>query len=396
VLTVAVDATPLLGERTGIGVAVAGIVQGLAARDDLNLVAYGLTSRGWTRLGSSLPSGVRLSRAPMPASALLQAWSRSDHPPVEWWTGRVHVVHGTNFVVPPSRRAAPLVSVWDLTAVHHPEWCRPTARRYPDLVRRAVRRGAWVHTGAQSVAAEIVEHFQVDPERVRVIPPGVDPVLAGDLGPAGDLGLAGDLGPAGDPGPAGDRLQRPSPHPPYVLGLGRTEPRKDFPGLVTAFDLLAAEHPDLELRLAGPQGWGEAALEAATATAAHRDRIVRMGWVEDRRTLLAGASVFAYSSRYEGFGLPPLEAMALGVPVVATATGALPEVLGDAALLVPAGDPAALAGAIGAVLDDAGLAGRLAAAGRARVTTFSWPATIDALVETYRDMLAGTRTASRR
>ncbi len=382
-LTVAVDATPLLGERTGIGVAVAGIVQGLAARDDLNLVAYGLTSRGWTRLGTALPSGVRSSRAPMPASALLQAWSRSDHPPVEWWTGRVHVVHGTNFVVPPSRRAAPLVSVWDLTAVHHPEWCRPTARRYPDLVRRAVRRGAWVHTGAQSVAAEIVEHFQVDPERVRVIPPGVDP------GPAGDPVLAGD------PGPAGERLEPPSAHPPYVLGLGRTEPRKDFPGLVTAFDLLAAEHPDLQLRLAGPQGWGEAALEAAIAAAAHRDRIVRMGWVDDRRSLLAGASVFAYSSRYEGFGLPPLEAMALGVPVVATATGALPEVLGDAALLVPAGDPAALAGAIGAVLDDAGLAERLAAAGRARVTAFSWPAAIDALVETYRDMLAGTRTASR-
>jgi glycosyltransferase involved in cell wall biosynthesis len=307
----------------------------------------------------------------MPASALLRGWSRIDHPPVEWWTGPVHVVHGTNFVVPPSRRAAPLVSVWDLTAVHHPEWCRPTARRYPALVERAVRRGAWIHTGARSVAAEIIEHFGVDPDRVRVIPPGVDVEAVG--------------------GPP----RSPSPGPPYVLGLGRAEPRKDLPGLVAAFDIVAEDHPDLQLRLAGPAGWGEAALEEASTKAAHRDRIHRMGWVEDRRAVLAGASVFVYPSRYEGFGLPPLEAMALGVPVVATAVGALPEVLGEAALLVPPGDPEALAAAIHTVLDDADVRERLSAAGRARIAAYSWPAAVDALVETYRDILAGAWTALR-
>ena len=362
VLTVAIDATPLLGERTGIGVAVSGMVRQLAARSDLEVVGYGFTVRGWTRLRSALPAGCRPSRAPMPASTLLRVWDRVDQPVIEWWSGPLDVVHGTNFVVPPSRRGARLVSVWDLTAVRYPEWCTPTARRYPALIQRAVDRGAWIHTGAQSVAAEIVEHFRIDPGRVRVIPPGLEAAF-----------VDGPVSPVWDGAP-------------YLLGLGTAEPRKDFPGLVAAFDRLAAGHPGLELRIAGPRGWGDADLERAIAGAAHRDRIRRMGWVQDVRALLAGAAVFVYPSRYEGFGLPPLEAMALGVPVVATSVGSLPEVLGDAALLVPAGDPDALAAAVARVLGDEALRGRLAVAGRHRVGAYSWPAAADALVATYRDM----------
>jgi glycosyltransferase involved in cell wall biosynthesis len=364
VLTVAIDATPLLGAPTGIGVAVRGMVAELAGRPDLDLVGYGFTGSGWARLRARLPARVRPSRAPMPAAALLRAWARIDQPPGEWWVGAVDVLHGTNFVVPPSRRAARLVSVWDLTAVRYPELCTPTSRRYPALVQRAVDEGAWVHTGAASVAAEIVDHFGIDVRRVRVIPPGVEPASV-------------PVQPLAGPRPA-----------PYLLGLGTSEPRKDFPGLVTAFDELAASHANLELRIAGPAGWGEAQLQQAIAGARHRDRVWRLGWVDDAGPLLAGAAVFVYPSRYEGFGLPPLEAMACGVPVVATAVGSLPEVLGDAALLVPAGDPPALAAAIGRVLTDDPLRAGLIEAGRRRVEAFSWASAGDALVGTYRDMVA--------
>ena len=120
--------------------------------------------------------------------------------------------------------------------------------------------------------------------------------------------------------------------------MGTTEPRKDFPGLVAAFDRAAAGPPrPASCASPGRRAGARTTLGAAIAGAAHRDRIARLGWVDDVGPLLAGAAVFAYPSRYEGFGLPPLEAMALGVPVVATAVGSLPEVLGDAALLVPAG-----------------------------------------------------------
>jgi glycosyltransferase involved in cell wall biosynthesis len=364
VLTAAIDATPLLGAPTGIGVAVRGLVAELARRPDLDLIGYGFTATGFARLRTKLPARVRPSRAPMPAGALLRAWTVSDRPAGDWWVGPVDVIHGTNFVVPPSRRAARLVSVWDLTAVRYPELCTPTSRRYPALVRRAIREGAWVHTGAASVAAEIIDHFGVDPARVRVIPPGVDPV----------------------PGPVRPAAGEPSP--PYLLGLGTSEPRKDFPGLVAAFDELAGIHADLELRLAGPPGWGDGQLQQAIAGAHHRDRVRRLGWVDDVGPLLAGAAVFVYPSRYEGFGLPPLEAMASGVPVVATAAGSLPEVLGDAALLVPAGQPAALAAAIDRVLTDDALRGRLIEAGRRRVAAFSWRSAGDALMATYGAMVA--------
>jgi glycosyltransferase involved in cell wall biosynthesis len=364
VLTVAIDATPLLGAPTGIGVAVRGMVAELALRPDLDLVGYGFTGTGWAQLRARLPARVRPSRAPMPAAALLRAWAHMDRPSGDWWMGSVDVIHGTNFVVPPSRRAARLVSVWDLTAVRYPELCTPTSRRYPALVRRAVGAGAWVHTGSTSVAAEIVDHFGVDPSRVRVIPPGVEPA-ADPVQPAATAS-----------------------YPPYLLGLGTSEPRKDFPGLVKAFDQVAANHADLQLRIAGPPGWGEAQLQRAIGGAKHRDRVKRLGWVDDVGPLLAGAAVFVYPSRYEGFGLPPLEAMARGVPVVATAAGSVPEVLGDAALLVPAGEPPALAAAIDRLLTDDTLRSGLIAAGRRRVEAFSWQAAADALMGAYRDMVA--------
>ena len=105
-LRVALDATPLLGARTGVGRFVEGALDALAERPEIDLRAYGLTWRGRADLGSQLPAGVGICRTPMVAGPLLRAWRRFDGPAAEWWTGPVDVVHGTNFVVPPARRAA--------------------------------------------------------------------------------------------------------------------------------------------------------------------------------------------------------------------------------------------------------------------------------------------------
>ncbi|MBO0748400.1 MAG: hypothetical protein J2O47_08610, partial [Acidimicrobiaceae bacterium] len=114
-VTVAFDATPLLGARTGIGTAVGGWLAELARRPDLRIRAYGLTLAGWRDLPAQLPAGISWVKAPLPAGVLQRAWARSDLAPTEWWAGPVGVVHGTNFVVPPARRAARVVTVWDLT-----------------------------------------------------------------------------------------------------------------------------------------------------------------------------------------------------------------------------------------------------------------------------------------
>ena len=359
-VTVAVDATPLVGDRTGIGKAVSGMVTELARRPELTLIGYGLTIRGWRSFRRALPNRMKPSRAPMPASALLALWSRVDVAPIEWWTGRVDVVHGTNYSVPPAKRAKRLVTVWDLTAVRYPELCTPTSRKYPGLVARALSEGAWVHTGACSVAKEIVEHFGADPSKVRVIPPGIG-------APVG-LSVPFDAG------------------SPYVLGIGTTEPRKDFPELVAAFERIASAHPDLELRIAGPEGWGEQELRSAIDRSPFRPRIKRLGWVDDVDALIAGAAVFAYPSLYEGFGYPPLEAMNLGVPVVATAAGAVPETAGDAALMVQPGDTDAFAEALASVLDDRAVRERLIESGNRRVAAFSWDAMASAMSSLYAEM----------
>ncbi len=371
-----IDVTPLLGARTGVGVFVDGLISALSGRTDVTLRAYGLTGRGFRRIGGVLPAGMAFRRLPLPAGLALRAWAAMNVPPIEPWSGRVDVVHGTNFVVPPSRRAARLVTVHDLTSLHVPELCTPAARRYPDLVRRAVQRGAWVHAVSKSVAAETVEHLGADPGRVRVIYSG-----APQERPDARAGLESGAGPAAEvPQAVGG--------PPYILALGTVEPRKDLPSLVAAFDQIAGDHRELELHIAGPPGWGEEALARAIGAARHGRRVVRLGWVPDAAVELRGAALVAYPSLYEGFGFPPLEAMAAGVPVVATAVASLPEVLGDAAVLVAPGDVDALAAALVQVLGDDALRARLIDDGRIRVRRYRWELTGEGFARLYTELEA--------
>jgi len=306
----------------------------------------------------------------MPARPLHALWARRDTPPLEWFIGSTDVVHGTNFLVPPTARAAAVVSVHDLTPLHHPELCNEATLAYPGLIRRALRRGAWVHTDSAFVADEVVEAFGVDPSRVRVVNPGIP-----DLPVPAEVAAAAALRrflPAG--------IER------FCLAIGTAEPRKDLPGLVRAFSAVAERQSDVALVLAGPPGWGEQALDAAVAVSPARERVVRTGWVAqpDLAALLARASVLAYPSLYEGFGLPPLQAMRAGVPVVATRAGSLPEVLGDAAVLVEPGDHDALVEALTRCLGDDMERRRLIAAGTAWSARYSWERCGEELETLYR------------
>jgi glycosyltransferase involved in cell wall biosynthesis len=307
----------------------------------------------------------------MPARPLHALWRRGDHPSIERFVGPVDVVHGTNFVVPPAAHAASVVSVHDLTPVHHPELCNPATLAYPGLIRRALARGAWVHTDSEFVAGEVVEAFGADPARVRTVAPGVP-----------DLPAVAE-----DEAAAVRRRLIPEGAARYCLAIGTAEPRKDLPGLVRAFAPVALRHPDVALVLAGPEGWGEDELRVALDASPVRARIARTGWVEplELAALLRGAHVLAYPSRYEGFGFPPLQAMRAGIPVVASAVGSLPEVLGDGALLVDPGDPDGLADALDRCFDDETLRSRLIAAGESWVGRFSWTRCGDELEQLYRD-----------
>jgi glycosyltransferase involved in cell wall biosynthesis len=232
-----------------------------------------------------------------------------------------------------------------------------------------------VHTDSEFVAAEVRDTFGVEPERVRAVLPGVP-----RLGPDPSGGKIVDTPPLALP----DGTTR------YVLAIGTVEPRKDYPTLVEAFGSVSRAHPDVALVIVGADGWGAEQLADAIRTSPARDRIVRPGYLDDAglEATLRRASVLAFPSVYEGFGFPPLQAMAAGVPVVATAVGAIPEVVGDGALLVDGGQPGELAEALTHVLDGGPDIDALIARGHHRTAAFTWTKCAEGLDRLYRDAWA--------
>jgi len=342
----------------------AGLVTGLSRRADVDVRAYALTWRGRDALAAAVPRGVSAATRPIPARIVRECWERgASRPRAEDWTGPVDVVHATNFVAPPAR-APVVVTVHDVTFLRFPELCTPDTLRYPGLLRRAIGRGAVVHTPSEFVAAEVRELLHAPADRVVAVHSGVPEVRDGDAGRG--HALAG-----------GAR---------YVLALGTIEPRKNLTMLVRAFDRIASDDADVRLVLAGPAGWDAPRVQSAVDASHGRDRIVQTGFVaeRDRADLLAGATVFAYPSVYEGFGFPPLEAMQCGIPVVAGDAGALPEVLGDAARLVDPDDADAIADAVAALLEPGDERDELRRRGTERVARYDWSVTTDRMVGLYR------------
>ena len=261
--TVAIDVTPLLGARSGVGIATAELVAALRALDaGPDLVPYTLSARA--RLSrADVPPETRF--VPIPARALLRAWTRADLPRIDRWLRPAGVLHATNYLAPPSELPT-LVSVYDCSFVRYPELCTPEVRAFEPIVRRAIQRGATVHTGSQFVGDEIEEIFGGNLRatgRLVVIPLGVP-----------SLGEASSM-PADLAARISDR--------PFVLAIGTVEPRKNLPHLVHTFGTLAADHRDLCLVLAGHDGPARPAVDAAIARlpADARSRVVLAGGVSD-------------------------------------------------------------------------------------------------------------------
>ncbi len=359
-------ATSLLGPRTGIGAMTAALLQRFGPDPELDVTGVTVSWRGRGAVADALPAGVSPRSHVFPANLAMRLWMRGIGPRLRGFD----LVHGPNYVVPPSPGAVELVSLHDFGPWHFPELVHEHARRYPRLVQQALDRGAHLHVDSDFVGAEARDILGVPPERVHTV----------------RLGFDGASRPPGDAAPDAARGRAVAGHDRYVLAVGTIEPRKDFPTLVAAMAEVAATDPGLRLVVAGGNGWGTEAFEAALAAHHQTERVVRLGYVSDRdrADLVAGARCLAFPSIYEGFGLPPLEAMSLGTPVVTTTAGSLPEVCGDGARYVAPGDPAELAAALVEVDTDDDLRHRLIEAGHRNVERFSWDDMAEEMAALYR------------
>ncbi len=301
------------------------------------------------------------------------AWEQTALPPLAR-RGRWDLTHSPVNVAPLLSAGRSVVTVHDLAFVTAPETMPAGRRRYlTALTDHSVQHAARVIAVSESTRRDLATWFGVDPGRVTVTPLAAEERFRVSSPEALDVFRT-----------------RSGQARPYILSVGTREPRKNSATLVRAFASLAGEIPH-DLVLVGPQGWLGGELDDALAAlpAPVRERVRRTGFVDDEDLPLwyGAADVFAYPARYEGFGLPVLEAMACGTPVVTSNVSSLPEVAGDAGLLVSPDDPAALAGAIRGVIANHSLATDLSRRGRQRASLFSWSATAQLTVGAYRAAL---------
>jgi glycosyltransferase involved in cell wall biosynthesis len=366
-----IDYRPALRHRTGVGEYVHGLATALHSRlaDPDVLTVF---SSSWRdRLPADAVPGARRVDARIPVGVLNYGWHRLEWPPIEWLAGPIDVAHSLHPLMIPSRRAARVVTLHDLFFLDAPEAvAREIRRDYAALAADHAGRADAIVVISEHTGRQVVDRFRVLPEKIFVCLPAA---------------------------PAWPRRDEPAAAGP-ILFVGTIEPRKNVPGLLRAYSELARRRPETPgLVLAGrlpPGGVRDLILDEPWLAG----RVRATGYVTDaeRQRLYREASMLVLPSFDEGFGLPALEAMTMGVPVVASRRGALPEVVGDAGLLVEIDDPGPLAAAMEHLLADAGARRRFADAGVRRAAGFSWDKSAARLQDAYRAAAARRQSAGGR
>jgi len=363
-MRILVDYRPALRARTGVGEYIHTLVGAYTATSDDTVTLF---SSSWKdRLSPSVARELRAGFVDrrVPVSVLNYLWHRAEWPNVEMFSGDVDVVHAAHPLLIPARRAAQVVTIHDLYYLMQPQRTRAEIRRdYAELSPTHARRADAVITSSAHTRRLVSEHLGVDADRIYVCPPGAPEWRT--------LGRAPN-----------------TPSDGYILFLGTLEPRKNLDVLLDAYEaLLRGSRRVPRLVMAGGASPDGQAWLQRIARDPLRDHIVYRGYVdqEERESLYAGARALVLPSFDEGFGLPVLEAMSAGVPVVTSNRGSLPEVVGTAGVLLDPGDVSAWADALERLAGDSRWVSELASASLERARAFTWERSARELRRAYQD-----------
>ncbi len=375
-MNIGIDYTAAALQGAGIGRYTRGLVDAV-----VRLLAFGdhitlLYPRDATPFAMPFEqAGVRGKRLPFPDRYQTILWHRLRLPlPVEAITGPLDIFHAPNFLLPPVRKAARIVTIHDLAFLVKPQYAYPDLQRFlAKAVPRSVAAADHILADSEASRHDAMRLFHLAPERVTVVGAGVEPRFRRQ--PEISMETVRQH----------YRLDWP-----FVFSISTLEPRKNFDGLIRAFATARrqAGFPH-HLVIAGGKGWLYDDIFAEVERSQVTGLVHFLGFVDDDDlpSLYSLADLFAFPSHYEGFGLPVLEAMACGVPVLCTNTSSLPELTGDAARLVPTGDEQALSHALADLLTDDAARAELALAGPARAAAFTWEAAARRLYNVYRSLV---------
>jgi glycosyltransferase involved in cell wall biosynthesis len=392
-LKVVVDVTPVDAKPSGVGFYVANLIYALEAlqsQEKFHLgISYQPGFKNWLLGKIALPNSLNqnslshhLLPIPVRVSDLLLTSTEGSNLflyACEKYFAQCFdypdVLHGTNYSVYPCNHSLKVMNIYDLTFIRYPNYIDSVVKTYTKRVKRCLQWTDLVLTISESSKADIIEYLQVDPKRVYVTP------------------LASRYYPDYLPTQTTEELEKQVNYDfsqPYLLFVSTIEPRKNITTIISAFNFLKEQYKiPHQLVLIGKKGWNYEPIFAAMENSSWRNQIHHLDYLSDELVALfySKADVFVYPSHYEGFGLPVLEAMTLGAPVISANTSSIPEVTGDAAILIDPNNSIELGEAVLKVISDSQLRQELINKGKARAKLFSWKRTAQETLNAYRTII---------